>query len=258
MPGEATIWDAGHYPALAQRLEPAAVSLAQIAGPGRGRFALDVAAGTGSVARRLAGAGWHTSATDLSPRMVELGRAASEAGGNAIAWQVAELADQPVEDASQDLVASSFGLIFAADPRLAVAEVARVLAPAGRLLFTAWAEDGYMAEMTRVMRPFVESRAGASGPLDWGSEPFLREVLALRFVDVEIGRRSLPWSFPSAREGREWLERVSPAHIAAMAAAGERAEAMMDAVQAHLDRFGTANGVSVEAEYLVAEARRIP
>ena len=93
----------------------------------------------------------------------------------------------------------------------------------------------------------------------WGSASFLRELLGARFLDLEIERRTLPWAFPSAAAGREWLARVSPAHVAAITAAGGDAEAMMDAVEEHLAGFADASGrVVVEAEYLLVSARRIP
>ncbi|MDP3891719.1 class I SAM-dependent methyltransferase [Nocardioides sp.] len=251
-------WDRGSYPELAQRLAPAARAIAATAGPGDGRRALDVAAGTGSVAAALAAGGWDVVATDGAPGMVERGRTATAQAGHEVAWHVADLGDQPVADGSQDLVASSFGLIFAADVHVALDEVGRVLRPDGRLVLTAWTDDGYMAQMTEAMMRFLPARGpGGPRPQRWGSRSFLDEVLTPRFVGVEIVERTLPWSFESATAGRRWLERVSPAHVMAQAAAGEDAVAMMDAVEEHLAGFADDNGrVQVEAEYLLVRARR--
>ncbi|MFT4287374.1 class I SAM-dependent methyltransferase [Nocardioides sp.] len=253
------LWELGDYPALARRLEPAAAAIVAAAGPGRGRFALDVAAGTGSVALRLADSGWRTAATDAAPGMVRLGEAATGDAGHDVEWRVAELAEQPFEDASQDLVTSSFGLIFAPDPEAAMAEVARVLTPAGRLVLTAWTDDGYMAGMTAAMTAYLPDPGPGPRPGRWGSASFLRELLGPRFLDLEIERRALPWAFPTAAAGRHWLARVSPAHIAAIAAAGPEGEAMMDAVEEHLAGYADATGrVTAAAEYLLVSARRIP
>lgn len=250
-------WDLGDYPRLSARLEPAAVAVAARAGAGRGRFALDVAAGDGSVASALSQQAWHVYATDASDRMVELGRART-GGSDGVAWRQADLAHQPFDDASMDVVVSSFGLIFGEDPAECVSEVARVLNPAGRLLFTAWVEDGYMAEMTRRMMAFFPD-APVTGPMRWGSESFIAAQLAPHFLGVEVERLGLPWAFPSAREGRKHLESASPAHVAACAALGDRAEEMMDAVEAHLEEYVRADGsVEVEAEYWLVDAQRIP
>lgn len=250
------LWDGGDYPELAVRLMPAAESIVDAAGPGRGRPAADLAAGTGSVALGLARAGWRVTATDWSARMVELGRASSTGAGRVVEWQQADLTDQPMEDSSQSLVTSSFGVIFAADPAAVVSETARILGAGGRLLATTWADDGYMAAMTQRMMAYVPG-APPSAPHAWGSPDWVRHLLAEHYDDIAVEPRTLPWSFPSARDGRCWLERVSPAHIAAMAAAGEQAEAMMDAVEEHLGGFvGDDGTVSVDAEYYLVSGRR--
>jgi SAM-dependent methyltransferase len=252
-------WDRGDYPALADRLAPAASTIAEAAGVGKGRSAIDVAAGTGSVARRLAAAGWSTTATDLAAAMVARGAQDASADDVRIRWEQADLADQPVPDASQHLVTSSFGMIFASEPGAAVAEAARVLAPDGRLLLTAWTEDGYMAQMGGVIQQHLPAPAGpAERPMAWGDRSAVAELLDPSFTDVEIETRSLPWEFPSAAWAREWLEQSSPAHIAAMAAAGD-AEAMMTAVEEHLAGYADSSGrVSVAAEYLLVRARVRP
>ncbi|WP_203337278.1 methyltransferase domain-containing protein [Nocardioides limicola] len=249
-------WDQGDYAALAGKLQPAAAALAAAAGPGRSRRALDIAAGTGSVALCLAERGWQVTATDGAEQMVARGQAGTAAAGHDVEWAVADLADQPVDAGSIDLVASSFGMIFAPDVPALMAEVARVLRSDGELVLTAWPEGGYIDGMARAMAPFLPPVEGRPNN-PWGSAAFLRETLAPVFAEVDIVEVSLPWAFPSAARGRAWLERVSPAHIAAKAVAGEQAEAMMDAVEEFLARYADATGrVYVDAAYLVVHARR--
>jgi len=71
----AAVWAMADYRRVAERLMPAAERLAATLGVGRGRQAIDVAAGTGNVAVCLQEQGWSVYATDVSARMVELGRA---------------------------------------------------------------------------------------------------------------------------------------------------------------------------------------
>lgn len=256
-----TMWDLGRYELLASHLHPAAAAIADAAGDGEGRTALDVAAGTGSVALELARRGWRVVATDSSARMVELGTARAREEGLEIEWRHADLADQPLADGGACLVTSSFGIIFGAEPAACVAEAARVLEPGGRLLVSAWPQDGYMAEMTAAMAPFLggqqPSGSEPQGPMRWGS-PALVERLVTPFLhEVRVTRRSLPWRFASPRVARAFLEDASPAHVAAMGAAGDRAGAMMDAVEAHLASLAGPDGrVDVAADYLLAEATR--
>lgn len=252
-----TIWDRGDYPLLARRLEPAADALAEAAGQGQGRLALDVAAGDGSATVALARMGWSVAASDSSSRMVERGRLRSRDLGVVVDWCLADMTALPVSDGSASLVVSSFGLIFAPDPESVLQEVARVLRPGGRLLFSAWPEGGYMAQMTQTMMTFFPTvRDNGVGPLSWGSERTVRQRLATHFGEVTVRTSTLPWQFSSSSDARDLLQRASPAHIAAQAALGESGAAMMDAVEQHLAEYAEdGEGVSVDAEYLLVSAR---
>ncbi|GAA4896208.1 class I SAM-dependent methyltransferase [Actinomycetospora straminea] len=111
------------------------------AAPGR---VLELAAGTGAVTRELVAVCPHAeiTATDLNAAMVEL--AASRVPGPT--WRAADAARLPYPDAAFEAVVCGFGVMFLPDRRAAYAEVARVLVPGGRFLFTTWdrlATHGY-------------------------------------------------------------------------------------------------------------------
>ena len=116
--------------------EPFAVDLARRAAAASPARVLEVAAGTGVVTRHLRAAlpAAEVLATDLNPGMV----AAGAERVPDVEWRVADAVDLGVADASVDLVVCSFGVMFFPDKPAAFAEVARVLAPGGRMLFTAW------------------------------------------------------------------------------------------------------------------------
>ena len=151
---------------VAERLRPAAEKIADAVGDGRGRLALDVAAGTGSVAVALAGRGWRVGAVDIAPALIAHGRERTQ--GLGIDWYEAPLDALPFPDSSFDLMASSFGLIFAPDPHAALTELRRCLRPGGQLAFTAWTPGGYMGQMTAVMMGFMPP-----GPLAAETGPFV-------------------------------------------------------------------------------------
>ncbi|SEO47298.1 class I SAM-dependent methyltransferase [Trujillonella endophytica] len=116
--------------------EPFARELAGRAAALRPARVLEVAAGTGIGTRRLRAALPDAAilATDLNPAMV----AAGAERVPDVEWRAADALDLGVPDGSVDLVACSFGVMFVPDKPGAFAEVARVLAPGGTLLFTAW------------------------------------------------------------------------------------------------------------------------
>jgi SAM-dependent methyltransferase len=97
---------------------------------------LELAAGTGVVtaelARRLPGT--HVIGTDLNPAMVAW--AARRVARPT--WLAADAQHLPFPDASFDVVVCQFGVMFFPDKTAAFAEAARVLAPGGRFVFTAW------------------------------------------------------------------------------------------------------------------------
>jgi ubiquinone/menaquinone biosynthesis C-methylase UbiE len=102
----------------------------------RPRVVLELAAGTGVLTRavtlRLPGA--QVTATDLNQAMVEVGSVEVPTA----AWQQADAMQLPFNDASFDLVACQFGVMFFPDRPVAYAEVARVLRPGGEFLFNCW------------------------------------------------------------------------------------------------------------------------
>jgi SAM-dependent methyltransferase len=103
---------------------------------------LDVATGTGEpglTIAALAPAG-RVVLTDLSSEMLAAAsRAAAARGLTNVEVREASADALPFEDASFDTVSCRFGLMFVPDVAAAVAEMARVLRPGGRLCVAVWA-----------------------------------------------------------------------------------------------------------------------
>ena len=110
------MWSLGDYRELARQFEPTAIALVEACGIGPGMEVLEVAAGTGNLAVAAARRGARVVATDLTPRMVELGRERSAAEGLDIEWLEADAEDLPFEDGRFDVAASTFGAMFAPLP----------------------------------------------------------------------------------------------------------------------------------------------
>lgn len=97
--------------------------------PQPGERILDVAAGTGPLARGLAATGAEVVALDFSPNMVATG--AQRVPG--VRWINGDGTRLPLPDASVDAVTIGFGLRNLPDPVAGLAEFARVTRPGGRL-----------------------------------------------------------------------------------------------------------------------------
>ena len=116
---------------------PWATILLRHAAPRSGEWALDVACGTGIVARQAApllGAGGQVVALDMNPAMLAVARALPAPSGATITWQEGNAMALPFTDGAFDLVLCQHGLQFVPDRAVAVREMRRVLAPRGRAL----------------------------------------------------------------------------------------------------------------------------
>lgn len=244
------LWGMADYSGLAALLDPAAATLVDATAPGPGDRVLDVAAGTGNVAVHAAARGAHVTACDIAPRMVQLGR---ERTGPAVTWIETDVEDLPLPDATVDIALSTFGVIFARRPEVALAQLRRVLVPGGRLGLTVWTADGYVAERARIIRDYVPADPHYPDTLSWGDPGTLERRLATGFTDVRIERRSIPWRFDSPQEMSTFYAAHSAAYVAATQAAGERADAMIAALERHAAPDG--GPVRIDSEYLLVQAQ---
>lgn len=103
---------------------------------------LDIACGTGVVARTAAkqsGAAANVTGTDVNAGMLDVAaRFAAETGLEEIAWLECDAAAMPVPDDAFDVALCQQGLQFMPDKPGAMAEMARVLRPGGRLALSVW------------------------------------------------------------------------------------------------------------------------
>ena len=102
-----------------------------------GERVLDVACGTGVIARRaaeLVGPTGSVTGIDLSPDMIDVAKATEGPAGAHIEWHVADATSLPLPDARYDVALCQMGLMFMEDRAAALAEMRRVLTPGGRIV----------------------------------------------------------------------------------------------------------------------------
>src|SRR5690348_4835449 len=121
-------------------LHPFALDLARRGARLAPRVVREPRPGTGVLTTELLAAlpAADVTATDLNAAMVGFG--SRQAPG--AHWQPADALDLPFGDGQFDLVACQFGVMFFPDKPAAFAQVRRVLAPGGTLLFTTWGDVG--------------------------------------------------------------------------------------------------------------------
>jgi ubiquinone/menaquinone biosynthesis C-methylase UbiE len=118
-----------------------AQALVQLAAPQEGDRLLDVACGTGPIARQAApfvGPTGRVVGLDLNAGMLEIARSMPMPESISLEWRQGDATALPFQNASFDVVCCSQGLQFFPDRAAALGEMFRVLAPVGRLALAVW------------------------------------------------------------------------------------------------------------------------
>ena len=214
-----------------------------------------MATGTGAVALRAARAGAEVTGADYAPGLIETARRRAEEAGLAIRFDVGDAEELPYPDESFEVVSSSMGAIFAPDHAAVARELARLVAPGGRLGFTSWQPNtGFAAVMRKYMPPPPEE---AGDPDDWGRKEYVERMLGQSFtLAIEADTMSFEgesgealWELLTASVGpfRATAESLEP---------DRREEAHRDFVE-HLEAHRTEGGIRFPGKYLlVAGVRR--
>jgi SAM-dependent methyltransferase len=253
------IWGLGDYGALSEALRPAAEALADACAVSAGQEVLDVAAGDGNFAIACAREGASVLASDISPGMVERGRARSEAEGYDIEWVEADAEALPFEDGRFDCVGSVFGAMMAPRPRRVAEELFRIVRPGGTVGMTAWTREGYTAELFALSRSYGPPPDGQPMSDEWSVEETVRERfdgLAGRF---ELERRPLVWEAESAEAMVASMGESSPPWVAAREnLPAERYDTFMSEATELTRRFAKPSGsaITLESEYALIVARK--
>ena len=249
------MWASGDYPlVVTDVVHPLGAELVELAGVGSADRVLDVGAGTGSAAIPAAHIGATVTATDLTPELLETGRASVP--DLPMTWTEADAEHLPFADESFDVVLSTIGVMFAPHHQLAADELVRVCRPDGTIALTSWTPEGFIGQLFLTMKPFaLPAPAGAQPAPLWGSPGHLAELFGDRVEVLHQERRMLPVSrFESGEAFRDFFRTNYGPTISVYGSLGDdvaRIAALDDALET------LANGPArSEWEYLVTVMRR--
>jgi len=238
---------------------PLAEELVQVANPRPGERVLDVACGTGVVARlaseRVGDA--PVAGVDVNPQMLAAARRADRSG--TIEWHEASAEALPLGDGSFDLVLCQMGLQFFPDRPGALREMARVLDDGGRVVLNV---PGPTPPLLAALEEALGRHAGpqaagfVASVFSLHEEEELRGLLAgagLRNAEARSARGTL--ALPPAEDFLwQYVYGTPLAAIAATLDADRRAALQRDVVEAW-EPFVADDGLVLEVDVTTATAR---
>ena len=254
------MWATGDYPKFAAELvAPLGPVLVEACGVGSGDRVLDVAAGTGNAAIPAAATGASVVASDLTPELLEHGKAIAEERGIRLDWQEANAEALPFGDDEFDTVMSCIGVMFAPHHQRAADELVRVVRPGGTIGLISWTPRGHIGQLFAAMKPHVPPPPpGVQSPPLWGDEDHVRALFADRVELVVVERQMLTvTAFADGAAFRDYFKSVYGPTISAYRAIGDDADraAALDADIAAVGDEFLRGPSTMEWEYLLVVAR---
>ena len=201
---------------------PWASYLIQRANPQLGECVLDIACGTGIVARKVAsrvGSQGIVIGLDVNPDMISMARAVAERDHVAIEWHTSPAEQLPFPHESFDLVFCQFGLMFFADRHAALKEMHRVLRTGGRVVLSVWQgldRHPFYQTLHEVSHRHL-GKSSVQAVFSLGDAEELHKLLTdSGFQHVEIEPMSITARFPQPDEFLAWEIDVDPAETPAL------------------------------------------
>jgi SAM-dependent methyltransferase len=229
--------------------------LLEKASPRRGEHVLDMACGTGIVARNVApmiGKKGRLVGVDINPDMLNVASSLPVPEGAAIKWHEADGSASGLPSNSFDLVLCQQGLQFFSDREAGVMEIARVLRKGGRAVVAVWHSLDYhpiwdavcQSEMHHTGLPLAE----VAVPWLLGDAGELQALFdEAGFSQINIISESVDVRYPSAEMFLQLVMGAAAAIIPGLA--GDNAkkrsliEAMMQDTEAILQKYSTDDGL---------------
>jgi ubiquinone/menaquinone biosynthesis C-methylase UbiE len=196
-------WSTGDYAVVGTTLQIVGETLCEAADLRSGSRVLDVAAGNGNASLAAARRWCEVTSTDYVPALLEGGRARAAAEGHAIEFRQADAEDLPFDDASFDVVLSTFGVMFAPNQSKAAAEMLRVCRPGGTIALANWTPGGFIGQVFRALGKYVAPPPGVVSPALWGTRARIEELFGAQSREIRTVSRTYNFRYCSAEH---WID----------------------------------------------------
>jgi len=254
---QSVMWGNGPYERVSENLKIAHDHLFRAVPPNEGERWLDLATGTGEIARPAARAGAQVTGLDLAPELIDTARRRASDEGVEVSFEVGDAEALPYEDGSFDTVTSTFGVMFAPDHAAVARELGRVCRPGGRLALLTWDSERGVAEFFKIMAAYQPPRPeGVGNPFDWGDREHVTELLGDAF-ELRFEEGDCPQPGSSSEEVWElFATSYGPTKTLVDGLDEDRRAALHSDWLAYFDQFSSGGGVSQPRPYLLVLGTR--
>jgi SAM-dependent methyltransferase len=254
------IWSEGDFAKVGELHINVSEALCEAVDLFPGERALDVACGQGNTAMAAARRSWErVVGLDYVPALIERARERAACERLDIEYLVGDAENLPFEDASFDVVLSTFGAMFAPNQQRTADELLRVCRPAGRIAMANWVPAGYVGQMFATIIKHAPPPPGVDPPILWGTEERLRELFGTGISDLRIEHAYLQMRYPSFDAWLDYFRTwFGPMKMAFARVGDDGADALTADLRELVDRFdrGEGRAMVVPAEYLEVVAVR--
>jgi len=246
-------WASGDYAVVGTTLQIVGEQLCESLDIRAGQKVLDVAAGNGNASLAAARRYCDVVATDYVPALLARARERAAADRLAIEFQEADAEALPFQDASFDVVVSTFGVMFTPDQDKAASEVVRVCRPGGKIGLANWTPEGFIGQVFKTLGKHLPPPAGVRSPALWGTRARIEEMFGTHASSIQCEPRTFVFRYRSPEHWMQVFKTYYGPLLKAFGALEPAAQsALADDLVGQIGRFNRSGdgGMVVPSEYL--------
>lgn len=252
-------WTAGNFPKMGVELSIVGERLCEAIPVLAGDRVLDVGTASGNTALSAARRRAQVTGVDITSSQLERARIRAAGEELEIDFRFGDATALDFEDASFDIVMSTFGAIFAPNPEKTAAEMARVCRQGGKIAMANWTPEGMLGKLFRILARYSPMEIQVDLPISWGDESILKQRLETYVTDLEVRRRLVRFRSLSSDQWVDFMKtNFGPAILALRGATREAQAALTHEMRELIQEYNRSpNGtVLSESEYIEVVATR--